>query len=464
MPTYPHPYTYPTGTVKSGYGNGQKPDNPQYVSLVRHQSKTFGKHKRYTLKKIKREMRENDMRFKSRFQLFQDLGFQQGLGALNCRFIRPNGNDDCGEFPFHIWDVTSMPVADESSSATPLLPVRGYRLAYTTPNAANREAYKFGWLPINRVQNGVAHNIDPTFTTNNVACVTEKTGTGKNFVPIGGTGPPQVQAPHASGFTHDWSDIRMVLYPQTGLPAKWHVALISFPDTLVVNGGGGALDNDVSTAGPCTYAYASGTSVIPRDPIDQTYSAERSQNFSAHDNLDLRWQKFFSGKIQHPNNRDNSAVGTLNPSDPKLPFKIVEHESFFQPARDNPSFGGSAQRLIKKLFYRRGWTFPPNSGIGFAEQQGDALNNLDTIQLHRSRNASGSSPYPKPSEIVYLAIWCESYVQDVGGGTLETLKEEPFIGLVNAASPSYDLVVRMKHTINPTQNSVSTGVPRPDGP
>lgn len=464
------PSSEKTGGIKSGYGNAMKPDNPQFVSVVRHHGSSFGKKKRYTLKKMKRELRANDVQIKSRFQTFQSNGFQTGLGGRILSFGTPASDTQAGTFPFHIWDVTSMPVSYQSGVLVdkPVLPCRGYQLAYTTTNFTAREYSKFGWIPMLAVNKGVGSNLKLTAggdfgTTNcNIAVPTEKTGAYINATNIAGT---TVESPYSAGFKHDWSDIQLVLYPQTGLPTKWHVALISFPDTLCHNGYNPAGGFALESAGPNRYMYDTHLTSVEYGNNDEYYSAERTANYAGHDNMDLRWQKFWSGKLQNPINRDEAGVGTMHPANAQLPFKIIEHESFYQPARDNPSFGGTAQRLIKKLFYRRDWTFPPSVGVGSAAAQGDALNNLDTIQLHANSVPNvkmQSSPFSSNSENVYLAIWAEHYNSFITNTDLDGLKGAPQPGANNL--PSYDLVVRMKHTLNTTQQSINKGVARPDGP
>lgn len=451
--------------IKSGYGNAAKPEDAQFVSVVRHHSSTFGKRKRYTIKKIKHELRESDILLKSRFQTFQDNGFQNGLGGRNLNLAVPILDAQAGAFPFHIWDVTSLASGVESSFLSAALPVRGYQLMFNTTNASAKEYVRYGWLPMDHAQNSVGVNFPLTagnMGNSNIAINVEKTGELGNTLTFPSS---TMKAPYASGFKHDWSDIRLILYPQEDLPVKWHIALISFPDNLVNNE---TTTNDqliLSSAGPPqTYYY---NSTDTNDRTATTYDARRTTNGAGHDNLDYRWQKFWSGRLQNPINRDEAGVGTLNPSDASLPFKIIEHEAFYQPARDNPSFGGTAQRLIKKLFYRRGWQFPPSSGIAQQELNGDAMMNLDTVQLHNTQSlVRTSSPFPSQSEAVYLAIWCESYKTRSGTAyTMTEYKDQAFENLTNGSFPSYDLVVRMKHTLTLKENSTPTGiVPVADNP
>lgn len=462
---------------KPGLNGNERPGDAEYVAQYRNQRSTFGRKKRYTLRKIKRELRQHDTQIFSRFQTFKENGFQDGIGGQICSFVEfQNPAAKEGFFPFQIFDVTSLYgglMHDKLSRRAdrPTMPIRAYQLGFNVSNQDAREYHRYGWLPLNKTVNSAAHNIRPaalipqsTFDEVNVAVPTDTTRMeGSVNFPLAA----DLHVPRCEGFTHCWSDIQMVLYPQTSLPTKWHVALISFPDDLVPN----ISDSPPATAGPPLTHFEKSTInnemiTFPNLGPDEAYSVKRSaaQQNEDYDNLDYRWQAFWSGKLQNPINRDTSASRGPNATDSRLPFKIIKHESFMQPARDNPQFGGQAQRLIKKLFYRRDWTFPPSENASGPQiEQGDALMNLNTIQTANGSYDIHSSPYPKPSEIVYLAVWCEHYKVSVNGTAAgwDYLQSVPHPG-VNTA-PSFDLNVRMKHILRPENFSYGQGF-HPDEP
>lgn len=442
----------------AGMGATSNPKDRQYVSIVRSQRNRFGKRKRFTKAVIKHMLMRDKFVVRSRFHTFQDNGYQTGVGGVQVTFKEPNLNDKCGTFPFMIYDVSSLAGAAYGTTGL-VLPVRQYQLAFSTTSIANKEYKTFGWLPMTRMNRSASDMLDQTnggFGGRAVAVPVETNGYHPNQRPFQiGTGNITYM-PYASGFTHNWSNIEMVLYPQSSIPIKWHVALINFPKRLLKGDSG-----ECVTAGPPLEHYTQGG--VQASLLSTTaYDARRSSNSDATDNLDLRWQKFFSGKLFNPINRDGSATGFDKSIGNGLPFNIIEHESFMQPARDHPDFGGTAQRLIKKLFYRREWEFAPVKGRE-AVKQGDAIANYQTVQTNSNASASGSisSPYSNPHEITYLAVWAEHFKTTTNDRTLA--EEAVAFNLGGPDLPSFDLVVNMKHTLSSWNIAKSEAVD-PDNP
>lgn len=443
---------------EAGMGATSKPDDRQYISIIRSQRNRFGRKKRFTKAVIKHMLTRDQFVVRSRFHTFQDNGYQNGVGGVQITMKEPNANDKCGTFPFMIYDVTSLAGAAYDTTGL-VLPVRQYQLAYSTSNSALKEYKTFGWLPMTRMNRSASDMLDQTngaFGGRAVAVPVETHGYHPNQRPFQiGTGNI-TYLPYAQGFTHNWSNIEMIMYPQSNIPVKWHVALINFPKRLLKGDSG-----ECVTAGPPLEYYSQGG--VQASLLSTTaYDARRTSNSDATDNLDLRWQKFFSGKLFNPINRDTSAVGADMSMGNGLPFNIIEHESFMQPARDHPDFAGTAQRLIKKLFYRREWEFNPTKGLQ-AAKQGDALANFATVQTNSNSSAAGSrsSAYPNPNEITYLAVWCEHFKTTTNGRTLD--EEAVSFNLGGPDLPSFDLVVNMKHTLS-TWNVAKTEAVDPDNP
>lgn len=462
--------------VKRSYNSGIKAgQNEQYVSTVRHHSSKFGRKKRYTLKRARREINSEQFQLISRFHTFVNDGFQQGLGGQNLSYTKVTevaGPGLAVFFPFIIYDVTSLPTA-ESPYGNGCYPIRGYQLIARNVSAGNTDAeiQKFGWVPRLKTNQSVSHMIMPSGTAAddwNIAVPVESQGHYKHFKTMQWASNPNTHAPHAQGFTHNWSDIKMVMYPQTELPCVWHVALVSFPDSIIERS-----DADVSagegeplqTAGPQGYYMQSSSANLPEAKYaTEGYSGQRFGQSNSEKNLDNRWQKFWSGKLLNPINRDISGAGTLNPTDNRLPFKIIKHESFYQPPRDHVAFGGKAQRLIKKLFYRREWTFSSTRSYSQAPQ-GDAINQYNTVQVRKERATNeNSSPFPEPQEKVFLAVWCEHY--KAREANVSVIDSSGTVDAPLPEFPSFDIVVKMKHTISQTQNEDHNVdvVPKPDNP
>lgn len=461
---------------KAGITGNERPYDAQYVGVYRNQRSTFGRKKRYTLKRVKSEMRQYDCHLSSRFQLFKDNGFQDGLGGRRLCFRPPvtSSNPPTGMFPFMIFDVTSMPCGvmhddldGQAVQEHAVFPIRSYQLGFNSTSSTNKEFSRYGWFPNFQFENTTGSNIKDakgTFPNKNVAVIQDTTRFFSGMDLQGTTN--QVRVPHCKGFTHSWSDIKLVMYPQTTLPTKWHVALISFPTDLV----NGLSKHPPATAGPSCHhlqynRVAEDYITYPMFSDHEAYMASRTaiQQNEDFDDLDYRWQSFWSGKLLNPINTDHAAASKPNAPDTRLPFKIIKHESFLQPARDNPDFGGQAQRLIKKLFYRRDWTFQPREvSAGPQKDQGDALYTYDTIQTASGNTNRHSNPFPQASEIVYLAIWCEHYKADA----MDTADWATASGLKSpgtAEYPSFDLVCRMKHIIRP-ENMEEPASFRPDEP
>lgn len=462
--------TWSEGTMprqsRSGLGGTGPPADRQYAAVYRNHSSTFGHKKRYSLRRIKRELRANDCTIKSRFHCFQNDGFQDGFGGKEIAHLAPSSTTSYGLLPFLLYDVTSLPGAVDSYKANRAsIPIRQYQLTYTTDNVAGKTVSQYGWLPRDTMQGSCSHMLGKNnlaLDSKAAAVITEEQGrcpiTGVfNKNPV--AGGVSLNYPYAAGFKHDWSSIEMVMYPQNNLPVKWHVALVSFPDSLTQDNGSSAL----TTAGPGLRTIDMQGDVISITDVitdSETYDIRRLGQWAVQDinNLDHRWEKFWSGKLYNPINRDTTGAGTFNPVDNRLPFKIIEHESFMQPARNAPEFP-SAQRLIKKLFYRRGWEFKPSRENDFDRNAG-AMSNYDEVQLRHDVDGKASSPFPSPSEIVYLAIWTEAFTTG-SNPTAQSAQIGHADYPTNELRPSFDLVVKMQHTISDRNNSIPTLVPAP---
>lgn len=444
-----HPMiTNSTASASTGYVPGDVPSDRQYTAYVRNSKSRFGRKKRFTKAVIKRELKQDDFTLRSRFQEFySDNGFAAGLGGISCTYRTPNTNvgDVIGVFPFHIFDVTSLPCAFEG--ATVAMPIRHYTLGFHTTNFSAREFNRFGWVPRKAGTETPAAQIDASYANQNIAVIQNTNGYHPND-----TAHFNLRVPTAKGFKHEWSNIKLVMYPPEGMPVKWHVALISFPDSLV-NG------NNLTTAGP-GLGYSSSGVYASKLGNTSTYSIYNPRSASSEgdgNNLDLRWQKFWSGKLLNPINQDQAGINPDNPTNSNdLPFKIIKHTSFMQPARDNPDFGGNAQRHIHKLFYRRDWQFSPAADIE-QEDIGEAMGNIDKVQLQATAGVPNfrSSPYPKPSEIVYLAVWCECYKSFANGFDADSVRDSARTQV--AAEPGFDICVQMKHSMNTHNMSSYSG-------
>lgn len=475
--TWSEKRTMPRSQMKAGLSGTERPYDAQYVSDYRNQRSTFGRKKRYGLSKVVRMLKEDDCTIKSRFHHFQNLGFENGLGGRQLSYQPPKTTSSYGLLPFLLYDVTSLPgAAFGKNNSTGKVPTREYQLAYVSTNTFAGEVQNFGWLPRITQQNGCGHMYDPqnqVMDSKAVAATVEERGSLENKT-LFGTSGTGAYVPYAAGFIHDWSDIQMVMYPQSILPTKWHVALVSFPDNLINDNG----DEGMMSAGPSQhYCTLNGGVFNEGDIMDPSscYDIRRTiaDNTEDSNNLDNRWQKFWSGKLHNPINRDISAAGTFNPTNNRLPFKIIKHESFLQPPRDSADFSGPGagsgfaakhcQRLIKKLFYRRDWEFrPSHSQLSYLT--GDAMNNYYSLQTRREENGDLSSPFASPSETVYLAIWCEHYKTLPLNDTLADQEKVHPKYPTNADLPSFDLMVRMQHSIRRKHNAIPDFVTRPDNP
>lgn len=462
----------------AGYSRASgPPSDRQYAAVVRSSRSRFGRKKRTTVKSLVHETRLRDFSLISRFHSFQNGGFEAGLGGIPCEYrfpVRepPYESATSVTFPFHLFDVSSLPTgvqtSDNGKSLFSGFPLRHHQLM--ARNFQNqKEVLKFGWVSRRYMQESPSGMLSNNASTDELAIAVpvERTGEIANFQ-TGLFGTQQYTAPWCNGFSHDWSDIQMIMYPQTSLPCTWHVALVSFPDSLLSGADGEYATN---SAGPPQEIVRGAGGALEFDTVSMGYNGLRPDvavNNTTLDNLDMRWQKFWSGKLHNPINRDISGPGRFNASDAGLPFKIIKHESFYQPARDNVAFGGTAQRLIKKLFYRRDWTFSPSENLQAAPQS-DAIQDYQTVQVHKAPDgATGtyfpSSPFPKPTEIVYLAVWCEGFKQRAS----ETFWDitDDWVDVPSVPEyPSFDICVRMKHRISLNQNTTPNKViPPPNDP
>lgn len=419
--------------------------NPQYVSRVRHTRSSYGRRRKRTLKYLAYMQEKDYIPVKSFFQTFRNNGFQQGLGSLRMEPIAtqdgPTGISDVYKrFPMFCFDLTSFPEAhytgtrfalstpttpDTQYHSTLCRPIRGYQLQ-CQPGiglALKNEMRNFKWVPIHKADNA-------TNSTNDFASqITELKGEFNK------------DHQYISGFRHDYAKIQATFYPGTSLPCKWHVALVQFPTRSGMN-----------TAPPME--YYDGTDYY------YTYSTSMMTDADTVNNaMDNCWRKFFSGKLVHPNLKDD-VIGyeNKNQAGPTYPFKILRHETFDQPARDNPSFGGSENesglRILKDMFVRmdkwyRGYVFTKE----YAETQEKEYSTTASAYNHYTAQSTARrdvSPFGDPSKQVFLCVWCTHYkTSEVSAAASDTQYDQTTVTETPNASqyPSFDIRVEMKHTL-----------------
>lgn len=431
--------------------------NPQFVSRVRHSRSNYGRRRRRTTAYLARLQERDYAKVKSFSQSFLNDGFQQGQGPMSMQnqlFATSAPVETTRRLPMYLLDISSFPAATYSGegreevsgasnvalTAVQARPARMFQLCCYPDPANTDRLMTFRWQTVRSARSATNADTKP---------VAETTDLKGNLISLN-------QFPFIAGFRHDYSKLQMTFYPGTSLPCKWHVALVTFPTKNGIN------------CGPSQtfYDYTNNKWMNTNNTDCTPYISQLNDDNIAS----LVWKKFFSGKLYHPNLKDDT-IGQENAdkNGPKYPFKILKYETFDHPARDNPTFGSnvneSGLRILKDIFYRADkWYRPSDNAI----ISGENLKRVDNYE-HYTRVPSvdqyqACTPFGDSEKTVYCAIWCEHY--KVGDATVPDIPTGDHINVasITPSVPSFDYRLEMKHSVaeDNYKRAGAFGVP-PDG-
>lgn len=417
-----------TFTTVTGKRNAQQ--DVQYIAAVRNSRSKYGKKRRKNLRNAWYELNKGTEKIWSRFQTFRDNGFADAIGPVPCTLTQQTGGNL--RLPFYAFRLSSLPCGYTAlQTNTQLTPIVGYQLVREpppVPPATGDRVYKW-----QRLDNSVLTNKGFTDSTLvNMYDVYESRGTSE--YPVGASGAKNQNVPDCVGFRHEWSDIRMTMYPQTKLPTDWTVRLVKWKD-------------DLPTYPPSEGWTANGTATTV---YSHTYAASGQR---AAD-VTTMWDSYFGGKFLHPNNINNSVQTDYG----KLPFVLLRTEKFYVPSREQTTADAPA-RLLHKFFFRNDRQYNSTLNTQTIIENPATVASYNYIDSNKVSSAAvadekpwQSSPFTTPGDEVWLVIEAKSFKE---------FRDQAY-PKVDAEVPTFDLMIRNCHSYRP--GDVSSHIYQAPGP
>lgn len=393
-----------TNSTSYASGSYEQNENPQYVATVRNTKSAYGRKRRRNLRNAWRDIEKSRSTVLSRFQSFPNVGLASAIGTYPLVFedLTDTVNK---EFPCYVFRLTSMPFGkyqpDAATTAIAYQPVVSYRLKSLQTVANGADEYYFS-------RDIDSYQLNPGGTgKKNVFQEIERTG---DTLSLG------TQDDGLKSFRHEYSNIKMTLYPQSDLGCTFTVSLCKFKPEFPA------------------WPYSSAFPQSSTTPIDIYKHSDPIVNSQKQAAVTAMWDKYFSGKLKHPHNTMRTPTGT------ERPFTVLREESFFVPSRD-PGDGPST-RVLKKLFFRNDRSYnslTPRTGI----QEGlgiGAGNVVGTYQYYQVPVGELGSPMCRPEDEVWLMVTASGFKPRTG----------PSPSPANVAYPSFDICIENKHSFLPS--------------
>lgn len=382
-------------------GSNPSGEDVQYVAAVRNTRSKYGKRRRKNLRNAWIQLENSKQTILSRFQTFRTNGFAEAVGPIPCVYGNYNNDDTKYQaMPLYCFRLSSLPYGQQalpSGSTTALLsPLIGYQLcrqSVTTSNAV----YYWREIPAPYLQN------PGSATQTNTYDIYKTDGVQNDWV--------SATYPKVHGFRHEWSDIRMTMYPQTGLPTDWQVRLVKWKEEL--------------PAYPPSDGF---TSAAVRQTV---YSAQNAPAGQRAADVTMMWDKYFGAKILHPHNVQDmtkTEYGTL-------PFVPLRTEKFYVPAREQTTSEAPA-RILHKHFFRNDRHYNTTSHSNTRENNPATVASFNYIDENiEGENNADYSPFVTPGNEIWLMVESICYK--------EAAESTPPAG---AGLPTFDLMIKNKHS------------------
>lgn len=392
-------------------------ENVQYIAAVRNTDSRYGKKRRKNLRNAWFELLKSRQVTKSRIQAFATNGFAEAIGPFDLRYNNvPTVN---AILPVTIFRLTSFPVAKQANGTSvwqQFQPMCAYRLQRSVEGATDA---KYTWNNLN------AAGFWPNRGTDTIA------NTWDVFQTNGGDMRTPENPTALKGFRHDWTSVKMTMYPQTQLPCEFIVRLVKFKPEL--------------PDWPASDGYRAPATV------ESIYSDVGGAAGERISETTMMYDSYFGGKILHPHNTQSVAKSPNG----KLPFKILREERFYLPAREqtNPE---APTRLLHKFFFRNDRHYNTRQSKNIRNQNLQTLANFNYIDENKtSFNASADcSPFVSPEDEVWL------WVEAVSFKRFETTASDPSQGAPNV--PSFDIMMINSHSY--TEGDTDGYDPQQTGP
>lgn len=377
-------------------------EETDYTETVHHSRTKYGRPMRRNLRNAWKQLNADMKHIYCRYQSIATNGFRDGLGTFRLTYdtFLPNAaiSPNVAAAPLWAFELNCLPTGFMQTQDG-----GGNNVLRVTPRVGSR-----------LVLDGTGYG---TWTHDQVDLF-ERNLSGTVPQPNSYDIVEQDVRPMHHHYQHNWSDIKLTLYPQKGLPGKIMVSLVKFDPDLYT--WPPARGNSFTTEGVAA-AYS-----------HYFYDATGDSATEIEDNR-VTWNEYLHGKALHPNFR-RERVNGVN----RRPFTVLRQEVIDMPARDGPSNG--TYRVLKNLFFRN----------------------------DRVYNVSNTEDVPVSNPI--LTGWDPGNRQYVGSASVWTKNEDRIFLLVEGVpyaaqttSPvtsvtdtmmSFDIVIRNKFTIRDSDTAV----------
>lgn len=336
--------------------------NPQFIAEVRNSYSKYGRPRRRNLRNLWREDDKGTNTVWARQQSFSTDGWPTGIGPAKAVYGTANATYDT--MPFFMWDVTSFPAASYYNQTLSLQETARPVMCYQLKRNKVAGDYYFDAINSAYLANGGEHNL-PVWTK------TKQRSTGSNPVIV-------------DSWRHKYARLKLTMYPSASSPVKWNIALIKFPQWPKQVG-------------------------IPYNQYYNETNTARLDSLKSYDNVEFfsgitkQWDKFFSGKLLHPNAEDKIMQ---DPDMPVLPFSILKKEEMYQPSESVTST--VPVRLLKTFYFHNDREYRSALDYNLTATSGPGDGYQFPIQTAVSQQVC--SPWAPPADRVYIAVWCESFI------------------------------------------------------
>lgn len=318
------------------------------------------------------------------------------------------------QLPMYCYDLSSMangsftvPSATDGTvgTNTDLTIVPCYRLQ-SAKNGVNNTTNNYLWGIINGANN------DPSGTvTGDIPYLEDVTGVRPDVFPF------------VERFMHEWSDIRLIMCGAKNRPVRIHVKIIQWkegcyaPPRLARN-------------------KANGTVGLAIDDGLATEEAVRE-----HDNF---WDMFWGHRVSNP-------IRSVRNQESKPLYKVHYHRTFEFGTKLTTEQNTNADQQVFKLWLENNAVYHTETGVEdqaqtnvqFATAGDDFGYKAYNIDRATPTARFDSNPFCKGDQGLWLMVYADNFAQTTGAGG----------GNFDAnIQPSFDLLVRSKHTIAHSHN------------
>lgn len=257
---------------------------------------------------------------------------------------------------------------------------------------------------------------------------------GKNNVPAGNadgfipyledvTGVRPDVFPFVERFMHEWSDIRLVMCGAKNRPVRFHVKIIKWTQGEFAPGRAG--ENKAAASVPLS--------------LDDTLNGEEAVR--EHDNY---WDMFWGHRITNP-------IRSVRNQEAKPLYKVMYHRTFDFGTKLTTEQNTNADQQVFKLFLENNAVYHSETGVEDMAQSNIQFGTAGDDFGYKAYNIDratptarfDSNPFCKGEQGLWLMIYSDNFAQTVGagGGSFD-----------ENTQPSFDIVVRSKHTIAHSPN------------